>query len=93
MKIKKTAFSTLVLELFFPSIADCRKLKIQKKYKNRLPLVYTHKTYTQAAYTVTKCILYRMYTEHTVYSRIFSIWCLKHYKKGSHWNIFYGGRS
>jgi hypothetical protein len=36
MKIKKNTFSTLVLELFFPSIANCRKFKI----KNRLPLVY-----------------------------------------------------
>jgi hypothetical protein len=35
MKIKKNTFSTLVLELFFPSIANCRKLKI----KNRLPLL------------------------------------------------------
>jgi hypothetical protein len=30
MKIKKNTVSTLVLELFFPSIANCRKLKIQK---------------------------------------------------------------
>jgi hypothetical protein len=37
MKIKKNTFSTLVLELFFPSIANCRKLKI----KNRLPLLYS----------------------------------------------------
>jgi hypothetical protein len=37
MKIKKNSFSTLVLELFFPSIANCRKLKLQ----NRLPLIYT----------------------------------------------------
>jgi hypothetical protein len=28
MKIKKNTFSTSVLELFFPSIANCRKLKI-----------------------------------------------------------------
>jgi hypothetical protein len=26
MKIKKNTFSTLVLELFFPSIANCKKL-------------------------------------------------------------------
>jgi hypothetical protein len=43
MKIKKNTFSTLVLELFFPSTANCRKLKIQKKSKNRLPLVYSTK--------------------------------------------------
>jgi hypothetical protein len=30
MKIKKNTFSTFVLELFFPSIANCKKLKIQK---------------------------------------------------------------
>jgi hypothetical protein len=30
MKIKKNTFSTLVLELFFLSIANCKKLKIQK---------------------------------------------------------------
>jgi hypothetical protein len=30
MKIKKKTFSTLVLELFFPSIANCKKLKIRK---------------------------------------------------------------
>jgi hypothetical protein len=30
MKIKKNTFSTLVLELFFASIANCKKLKIQK---------------------------------------------------------------
>jgi hypothetical protein len=40
MKIKKTTFSTLVLALFFPSIENCRKLKIQKNQKNRLPLIY-----------------------------------------------------
>jgi hypothetical protein len=28
MKIKKNTFATLVLELFFQSIAHCRKLKI-----------------------------------------------------------------
>jgi hypothetical protein len=37
MKIKKYAFSTLVLELFFPSIANCRKLKIQKNPKIDFP--------------------------------------------------------
>jgi hypothetical protein len=53
---------------------------------------YTHKMYTHAAYTVTKRILYRT---HTVYSRIFSLWCSIHYsfKKSSHWNFFYRGRS
>jgi hypothetical protein len=30
MKIKENTFPTLVLELFFPSIANCKKLKIQK---------------------------------------------------------------
>jgi hypothetical protein len=29
MKIKENTFSTLVLELFFPSITNCRKLKIK----------------------------------------------------------------
>jgi hypothetical protein len=29
MKIKKNTFSTLVLELFFPSILNCENLKIQ----------------------------------------------------------------
>jgi hypothetical protein len=38
MKIKKNTFSTLVLELFFPSIANCRKLILQ----NRLPLLTSH---------------------------------------------------
>jgi hypothetical protein len=37
MKIKKNTFSTLVLELFFPSIANCRKLKIQKSPKIDFP--------------------------------------------------------
>jgi hypothetical protein len=45
MKIKKNTFSTLVLELFFPSIAElffpsianCRKLKIQKNPKIDFP--------------------------------------------------------
>jgi hypothetical protein len=40
---------------------------------------YTHKTYIHAAYTVTKRILYRTYTEHIVYSRIFCLWCSIHY--------------
>jgi hypothetical protein len=35
MKIKKNTFFTLVLELFFPSIANCRNLKLQ----NQLPLI------------------------------------------------------
>jgi hypothetical protein len=37
MKIKKNTFSTLVLELFFPSIANCRKLKIKKNQKIDFP--------------------------------------------------------
>jgi hypothetical protein len=37
MKIKKNTFSTLVLELFFPSISNCRKLKIQNKPKSDFP--------------------------------------------------------
>jgi hypothetical protein len=37
MKIKKNTFSTLVLELFFPSTANCRKLKIQKNPKIDFP--------------------------------------------------------
>jgi hypothetical protein len=37
MKIKKNTFSTLVLELFSPSIANCRKLKIQKNPKIDFP--------------------------------------------------------
>jgi hypothetical protein len=39
MKIKKNTFSTLVLELFFPSIANCKKLKIQKIQKSTSPSV------------------------------------------------------
>jgi hypothetical protein len=42
MKIKKNTFSTLVLELFFPSIANCRKLKIQKIQKSTSPTVMPH---------------------------------------------------
>jgi hypothetical protein len=38
MKIKKNTFSTLVFELFFQSIANCKKLETQKS-KNRLPLL------------------------------------------------------
>jgi hypothetical protein len=34
MKIKKNSFSTLALELFFQSIANCMKLKIQKIQKS-----------------------------------------------------------
>jgi hypothetical protein len=44
MKIKKNTLCTLVLELFFPSIANSRKLKIKKKpkkSKNRLSLLDT----------------------------------------------------
>jgi hypothetical protein len=37
MTIKKNTFSTLVLKLFFPSIANCRKLKIQKNPKIDFP--------------------------------------------------------
>jgi hypothetical protein len=37
MKIKKNTFTTLVLELFFPSTANCRKLKIQKNPKIDFP--------------------------------------------------------
>jgi hypothetical protein len=37
MKIKKKTFSTLVLELFFPSIANYMKLKIQKNPKIDFP--------------------------------------------------------
>jgi hypothetical protein len=37
MKIKKNTFSTLILDLFFPSIANYRKLKIQKSTS---PTVY-----------------------------------------------------
>jgi hypothetical protein len=37
MKIKKNNFSTLVLELFFPSIANGKKLKIQKIKKSTSP--------------------------------------------------------
>jgi hypothetical protein len=37
MKIKKNTFSTSVLELFFPSIANCKKLKIQKIQKLSSP--------------------------------------------------------
>jgi hypothetical protein len=37
MKINKNTFSTLVSELFFPSIANCRKLKIPKNQKIDFP--------------------------------------------------------
>jgi hypothetical protein len=37
MKIKKNTFCTSVLDLFFPSIANCRKLKIQKNPKIDFP--------------------------------------------------------
>jgi hypothetical protein len=38
MKIKKNIFSTLVLELFFQSIANCRKMKIKKIQKSTSPI-------------------------------------------------------
>jgi hypothetical protein len=38
MKTKKNTFSTLVLELFFPSIANCKKLKIRKIQKSTSPI-------------------------------------------------------
>jgi hypothetical protein len=64
-------------------------------YKTYTHAAYTHKTYTHTAYTVTKRILYITYTEHTVYSRIFSLWSSMHYsfKKSSHLKILYGGCS
>jgi hypothetical protein len=37
MKIMKNTFSTLVFELFLPSIENCRKLKIQKIQKLTSP--------------------------------------------------------
>jgi hypothetical protein len=37
MKIKKTPFATLVLELFFQSIANCKKLKVKKIQKSTSP--------------------------------------------------------
>jgi hypothetical protein len=37
MKIKKNTSSSLVLELFFQSSANCRKLKIQKIQKSASP--------------------------------------------------------
>jgi hypothetical protein len=36
---KKNTFSTLVLELFFPSIANCKKLKIKNIQKLTSPTV------------------------------------------------------
>jgi hypothetical protein len=39
MKIMKNTFSTLVLELCFPSIANCRKLKTKKIQKSTSPTV------------------------------------------------------
>jgi hypothetical protein len=53
MKIKKNTFSTLVLELFFPSIANCMKLKIQINPKIRLPLLYMQRS-VQLTYLVTE---------------------------------------
>jgi hypothetical protein len=48
MKIKKNTFSTLVLELFFPSIANCKKLKIQKIQKSTSPTPQLHPTCREA---------------------------------------------
>jgi hypothetical protein len=53
MKIKKNTFSTLVLELFFPSIANCRILQIQ----NRLPLLYNEQVYTVQSCRIHYCSL------------------------------------
>jgi hypothetical protein len=47
MKIKKNTFSTLVLELFFPSVANCRKLKIQKNPKIDFPYCTVHNVVVQ----------------------------------------------
>jgi hypothetical protein len=45
MKLKKNTFSTFVLELFFQSIANCKKLKIQQieKSTSPIPQPYTYK--------------------------------------------------
>jgi hypothetical protein len=37
---KENTFSTLVLDLFFPSIANCKKLNIQKIQKSTSPTVH-----------------------------------------------------
>jgi hypothetical protein len=42
MKIKKNTFASLALELLFPYIAKCRKLKIQKIQKSTSPNVETN---------------------------------------------------
>jgi hypothetical protein len=39
MKIKKNTFSTLAFELFFQSIANCKKSKVQKIQKSTSPTV------------------------------------------------------
>jgi hypothetical protein len=44
MKIKKNTFCTLVFELFFPSTANCRKLKIQKNPKIDFPYCTVYST-------------------------------------------------
>jgi hypothetical protein len=45
MKIKKNTFCSLVLELFFPSTANWRKLKIQKNPKIDFPYCTVHTVY------------------------------------------------
>jgi hypothetical protein len=40
MKIKKNTFSTLVLELFYPLIANGRKFKVQKIQKSTSSIVH-----------------------------------------------------
>jgi hypothetical protein len=42
MKIKKNAISTLVLELFFASILNCKNLEIQKIQKSTSPITYLY---------------------------------------------------
>jgi hypothetical protein len=53
MKLNKNTFSTLVLESFFPSIANCRILK----FKNRLPLIYRYLMTRLSSLPVTSCIV------------------------------------
>jgi hypothetical protein len=68
MKIKKNTFSTLVLELFFPSIANCRKLKIQKSTSPSKKVLHmganTSELYKQASMRIVVVIKLKMIFKH-----------------------------
>jgi hypothetical protein len=60
MKIKKNTFTTLVLELFFPSIANCRKLKIQKSTSPTLHVYDSTYTLPLPAQLKSFCIMTKL---------------------------------